>query len=354
MNTAWGFDVTPISVAFYVFLSLKYVVVIFVLLIENVGLYDLGPSDQEHAIVLRYQKIGSTLKLPPTWITMVEGAVFMPMLMIEGMLNNGELWIQGNAGNFFDYDVVLLVVIDSILYLKLNLTYALEIFAPRPYSIKDVLFALFNSVVTLTLTYLFITYHLTLFTSIRFDLAARPLVIVMMLLALIHNTLASFTSMLLQGIIFRCRALVGSELRVKMVNLYLRWFSGSIVWIIINVLAYITIFALYVIVYIVAVLMLTAATPDPGVSAMVLVVGILAIVVNTFLLLNLIYGILKRGGSYFGRYFRCSRAALPCFIRIRASWIPEIAFNCSSYATEMNAILAECHATFRLNSDMRL
>ena len=273
--------------------------------------------------------------------------------MIEGMLNNGELFIEGNAQNFFPYDVVILVVIDSLMYLKLNLLYILEIFRPRPFPIRDVIYSLINAVVTLTLTFLFIVYHASLWQRIGFNLAADPLLIIMLISALVHNTIASYTSMLLQGIVFRCRALRGSEFRIDLVNSYLRWFSGAWYWMIINFLVYALTFALYVIFYIVAVKMLTVTTPDPGINALILVVGILSLVMTTWLLLNLIYGILKRLGSYYGNYFRCSRASLPCFIRIRASWIPEIAFNCSSYAKEMNAILSECGGGWSFNSDMR-
>merc|ERR1719197_2007247 len=146
--------------------------------------------------------------------------------MIEGMINNGEFRIAQDVADLFPYDVVVLVVIDSVLYLKLHLSYVLDIFGPKPYNIRDVIYAMINVVVTLVFTFLFICYHLAEWNNVQFSLVREPLLIVMLIIPLIHNTLASFTSMLLQGIVFRCRALKGSPLRIDLVTLYLRWFSG--------------------------------------------------------------------------------------------------------------------------------
>ena len=59
INTNWaGVNVFPISVAFYIFIALKYSLVIFIILYETIGLYHLGPHDQEKAIMARYQGEG--------------------------------------------------------------------------------------------------------------------------------------------------------------------------------------------------------------------------------------------------------------------------------------------------------
>jgi hypothetical protein len=177
----------------------------------------------------------------------------------------------------------------------------------------------------------------------------------MMVIALIHNTVSSFTSMLLQGIEFRCRALFGSELRIKLVNVYLNWFSGHPLWIVLNILAYCFCFAIYVLCYVVGIRILTATYGDGAVQAMVYVVAIANLVITTFLMLNFIYGCLKRAGSQFGSRFGCARNPLRMF-RFTAkcsSWIPEVAFNNSSYATALNRVIRECGAGWTFTFDMR-
>lgn len=76
-----NFDSTAIRIVYYVFFSLKYSLVIFIGLYENVGLYRLSPSEQEDMIRARWTRIGHKLHLPGTWITMAEvgGVVDLPV-----------------------------------------------------------------------------------------------------------------------------------------------------------------------------------------------------------------------------------------------------------------------------------
>jgi len=345
-----GIEGTGVGIAFFVFSSLKYLIAIFVILMENVKLYNLNPIDQEKQIKYRYQSIGQKVYLPPGWITMLEGGIFIPLLIVEGMISNFEIR-QCDIGDLFPYDMVVTVVIDAVFYVKLFLSFTLEIYRPRPYQIPMVIYAMLQPFVTLCYTFLFVVYQLA--RDQGFNLSG--LSIVMMVIALVHNTVASFSSMLLQGIEFRCRALFGSDLRIKLVNVYLNWFSGAWYYIILNVIAYGFCFAMYVIVYVIAADVLVYTNPDPGISALVYVVAIMTLIINTWLLLNYFYAVLKRAGSQWGSRFGCSRNPLRMF-RFTAkcsSWIPEVAFNNSSYSTALNRVIRECGAGWTFTFDMR-
>ncbi len=49
----------------------------------------------------------------------------MPLVIVEGMLINAES-VGGQLGDLFPYDVVILLLLDSLLYIKLNLFFILE------------------------------------------------------------------------------------------------------------------------------------------------------------------------------------------------------------------------------------
>lgn len=124
-------------------------------------MWRLSPNEQEHVIKERYAKIARALRiLPPTWITFLESIIFVPLVALDGMLNNGQQ-IQGtNYSQLVPYDVVILLALDSILYLKMTLQFNMEVHGPRPYYVADIMYQMVLGVCTLAFTFLFVTYHL--------------------------------------------------------------------------------------------------------------------------------------------------------------------------------------------------
>jgi hypothetical protein len=147
---------------------------------------------------------------------MVEGAIFVSLVIIEGMITNVENVVTSSIGDLFPYDVVVLLCLDSILYLKLNLFFLLEgrkrfmfrlvlqitssvhiVHGPtnmkgQQFSIPDILYNLVMVMVTLSYCYLFVTYHLTLLGTVKcvgigFDISNQGLLIVMIVICITHN-----------------------------------------------------------------------------------------------------------------------------------------------------------------------
>lgn len=130
-----------------------------------------------------------------------------------------------------------------------------------------------------------------------------------------------------------------------------RWFSRHYGWMFLNLCLYVWCFGSYVIILIAA--SLTLNTPsstlaaDPAIRGMTIIVSILAIVLTAWLLVNLVYGMLKRLGSYFPRTFGRLNGLTRFCQCCRCTWLYPIQFNCSSYAAAMNQVLGECNASFR-------
>ena len=70
-------------------------------------------------------EITKAFKLPSTWITILEGIIFLPLIMIDGMIINGE-YVLGDIGDLFPYDSVVLMCIDTALYVKLQVFFFLQ------------------------------------------------------------------------------------------------------------------------------------------------------------------------------------------------------------------------------------
>lgn len=220
------------------------------------------------------------------------------------------------------------------------------------YMIPDIMYALVLVIVTLSYTYLFVTYHLAFVASIGFALTRQPLMIVMIVIAVSHNATAGFTSMLRQAIIHRSRALAGSDAKSRQINVYIRWFSRSLLWMFLNLCLYTWQYAVYALVISVSGIILTTPVADPAVRGMIVIVAVLSLTLTVWLLIQLIYGTLKRLGSYFPSFCcGCNRGVLPCFACLHFWWLPPIELNCRSYADAMNETLGQCQASFRLDGD---
>lgn len=150
--------------------------------------------------------------------------------------------------DIFPYDTVVLVALDSILYLKMQLQFNMDVHGRNPYHIADIMYQMLLAICTLSFTFVFVTYHLrevrvssvAIFfffshiffllllnvliqvATIAFQLTLAPYSIVILVVALQHSFSAGFSSMLLQAIVHRSRSLAGSDAKVKYLNIYIK------------------------------------------------------------------------------------------------------------------------------------
>ena len=349
-----------IRIAFYVFVGLKLALVISIILVENLFLYHQGPLEQEETIKKRWNTIGRKMFLPGTWVSMVEVGIFVPLTIIEGMITNGEIYMSVrypasdvDLEGFIPYEGIILLILDSILYLKLCLFYSIEVHGrPRPYKIPDLMYNMVMSVVTLAFVYVYVVYHLAnmFAASIDYNIGAAPLLIVVIVIAITHQITAGYTTMLLQAMIHRSRALGKSEAKVKQVELYIKWLSTHPIAIILNIIVYCWQFASYVIMIYVASSTINLKTGDGAIDAMILVVSVLALVLLSWLLINFVYGSLKRLGSLvpFVAAIGSPLTRIPT-----PSWMWPIQFNNISYSKTLNQIISDCGGGFAVDDFVR-
>jgi len=129
------------------------------------------------------------------------------------------------------------------------------------------------------------------------------------------------------------------KIRMAALNLYIRWFWFHPVMLIINLAVYAGTWFMYIIVY-----QITAAfflegnlRPEWFLQGSFVAVFIVVNVLTIFFMINLAYATLKRLGVFCARCFGC-----PCRYPLDAT----------TYAKPMNRALAECGASFRMNTHM--
>ena len=213
------------------------------------------------------------------------------------------------------------------------------------------------SVVNLVFVYVGVVYHLSLMfiANVGYNIGNAPLLIVVVIIAITHPITSGYTSMLAQAMIHRARALGKSEAKVKQVEIYIRWLSHHPVAIVLNFIVYLWQFASYVIIVLVTSLTINGVLPPtaPGadaIRAMILIVSVLALVLTSWLLINFIYGSLKRLGSVFSVVDRIgaplSRLPVPSFME-------PIQFNNKSYSKALNKIISDCGGGFQVDDFVR-
>ena len=96
---------------------------------------------------------------------MLEGLVFIPVIVIEGMLVNTELFLSGgrDVGDIFPFDSIILLTLDAFLYIKLKIAVSRNIHSTEDGGWVDVAamaWAIALIVYELLLCVLFILFHL--------------------------------------------------------------------------------------------------------------------------------------------------------------------------------------------------
>lgn len=321
----WGdLNMKDIEIAFYFFQAVKFLIIIFTLVTERFDTLD----DQ---IAIKLSKIG----VRSDWKELLESLIFIPSVIIDGMLINAEFYI-GDSGNAFAGDGIVLLVIDTILWVLLCNKILLKQYSNKnepPYQIKEFGYALFSFYYTVLLVFLFIVEHKRVINVSRMNLTT-PLIIILVN-SLTHAYVCAYSSMMAQGITMFDKALRGSQARVTQLKIFINYLRIAPLPILITLFFLGYTIWLYVSVWIFCMnghRNLQNVDSDEA-EGMIKAVYYLVLIFTAFLCVNLLHAIIKRFGGWLNWRYR----------------IGPICFDCSSYAEKINTILSQCTANFHLD-----
>eukprot|EP01112_Ceratiomyxa_fruticulosa_P009638 TRINITY_DN2522_c0_g1_i2.p1 TRINITY_DN2522_c0_g1~~TRINITY_DN2522_c0_g1_i2.p1 ORF type:complete len:319 (-),score=55.91 TRINITY_DN2522_c0_g1_i2:44-1000(-) len=311
----------PISIAFYVFAALKYALLVFEILTE----YFFEELDEK--ITIKLYRLG----IRSDWNSILSAVIFIPSIVIDGMLLNAERLTSIGAANFFDGDQIILTIIDTLLWIKLCVRLILNLHSNKgrpPFHIKGFFYDLINFIFTLILLLLYILVHLD--TISRTGMAVTPQMAIVLVNALTHTYICAYTSMMAHGILALDRALKGSKARIKQLKLFIRYLRHAPIPIIFTLGFFAYTGYVYASLWIVSI-SIAAGVQNPGaLQGAIYTVVIVLDVFLAFYCLNGYIAFMRRMGGYFGW-----RRPLP---------------DCSKYAEQINTILGQCSANFRMDS----
>jgi len=329
-NNWEGLDVAPIQIAFYIFQAIKYVMLFFFIFLEH---FD---EELDDKITYKFARIG----VRSDWKGIIEGLIFVPCVIIDGMLLNAEFYIA-DLGNFFSGDGVIMITIDVILWIKLCTQLLLNQYSAKgrpPYLVKLFAYALIIFFYSVLLVFLFLLEHLQNLQRTK-SMQLTPLMINTLICALTHSYVCSYTSMMFPGIMVLDRALRGSKARVRQLKVFIRFLQLHPIAILFTIGFHAYTWYIYLIIIYVSLQDVITVTADSSdfdyLQGATFAVMILVDIWTIFFFINLGFAGLRRLGGYLDIHFRIWRFSFP---------------DCSAYATEINSILGQCAANFRINN----
>jgi len=236
--------------------------------------------------------------------------------------------------------------VDTLIFVKFGIIDTLEAYQHNyVYKVRSIFYSLSEFFYSLILSFTFIFYHAAVVLP---STVLNTEAILLLVVILAHPVFSRYTSMCVQGIKSannskRIRS--APKARLFALNMYVRWFWWHPAMMIFNLFAYGSTFFLYFVIYTVSARLVNylentdpASLPEPALQGCVLGLTILALIYTVFYMVNLVYALLKRMGSFLSRCCGCS-----C----------NFPFDCSTYAKAMNQGLQECGASFRMNQHMQ-
>jgi len=247
---------------------------------------------------------------------------------------------------FFPYDGVVLLAIEILLFLKRELINILKNYNWNyRYKVLSIFYASCDLMYQLYLIFLFIVCFLIgLSEYATTSIAGQEDTIVVLVIALTHPLFSRWTSMCVQGIkaiSSNKRLREAPQIRILALNFYIRWFWFHPLMLILNLAVYAATWFMYISVYTWTALFFSEGKqnlrPEWPIQGAMIATFICVNVFTVFYMINLAYATLKRLGVFFAKCFGC-----PC----------RYPFDATSYAKPMNRALAECGASFRMNTHM--
>jgi len=283
--------------------------------------------------------------LPPNWAELAANWIFIPSILLDGILYNCKSYLHPTKG-ITGYWPVLLMSLDTILFLKFGIIDTLEAYQINYiYKIRAIFYSFCEFMYTIVLIFLFIFINgVDINRSGTVNLSVSAILV--LIVAILHPLICRFTSMALQGIksVNNSKRIKSApKVRLAALNLYVRWFWFHPLMLLLNAIVYGGTMYLYISIYTVSAIMQASVVGvdlDAILQGCLLAVIILANIFTVFYMINLAYALLKRLGTFFGKCcgFNCN------------CW--KFQFDCSTYAKAMNQGLQECGATFRMNNHM--
>jgi len=319
----WGdLQMNQTFIAFYIFMSLKYALLIVEVLLE----YKFEEIDDK--ITYKLARIG----IRSDWKGLLHSLIFVPSVIIDGLMNNAEYY-TGNNQNIFVDDGIIMIAIDTLIWLKLVVRLLLHQYSAGgkpPYYLKHFAYALVIHFFSLLLVLLLIFEHLRLIHVIGMNIGSQPVLLILLINALTHSYVCSFSSMMASQIVALDRALRGSKARIKQLKLFIRFLQRSIV----GVLSTLIVMGYSLYIYISVWVVLVSITYDnfrseSAIQGAIFAVIIVMYIFNAFFTINYGYAFAKRLGGYLSW-----RSPFP---------------NCSTYSAAINGILSQCSANFGLD-----
>jgi len=327
-----------VAIAFYVFFPLKYVLIIYVIL-----------EDEVVAVKNFSIRVANTGWVPPNWAELAEAWVFVPAIIVDGIFYNCEYDLYAtNAGDFSPYDSLAMMMLDTVLFIKFGIIDALKSYTIHyRYKVIAIFYAMCEFLYTLCLIFVVIFIDLLDVLETQTTTPSTDFILVLVV-ALLHPIVSRFTSMCLQGIksANSSRQLrAAPKARIAALNFYVRWFWFHPLMLILNMAIYGGTFYLYISIYFVTAHLQPRiqARSEAFIQGFLIGLLILVNIFTVFYMVNLSYAILKRMGTFFRKCCGCACPAFCC---------GKITLDCSSYAKAMNRGLEECQASFRMNADM--
>jgi len=325
-----GLDIGAIRIAFYVInVGLKYLLLIAGYLLE-------------YKFTNIKMRITVYLGLRPDWLELLEGFVFIPSVIIDGFLVNAEFFVN-DTGDLFDYDSIVLLVLDTILYIKFVIMFTLQLHRAEPvgywwtYHVLAIMYSLLMFIYNLTVIFLLVLVHLNAIEESGMDVTVDMWLLIFNVV--VHQYLSSYSSMVNQGITTLHRGFKQMpKLEAKQIRIFLIYFREVWYMMLINVVVYAVTYYMYAVVWLITARVATSIRDEVVLKIGIYMVLVLANVLNGFFMVNLIYGTLKRIGSW-----------LRCSIQLNDN----IGLDCRTYAKQINKIIAG-RASFSCDVHMQI
>eukprot|EP00457_Paulinella_chromatophora_P008107 gb/GEZN01008134.1/.p1 GENE.gb/GEZN01008134.1/~~gb/GEZN01008134.1/.p1 ORF type:complete len:406 (+),score=-12.26 gb/GEZN01008134.1/:223-1440(+) len=323
----WGsLDMQGIRIAFFVFTAVKYCLVIAVLYMEH----------WETRVPGLRERVSYNLHIRIDWPEISEALIFIPMILIDGLIINAE-YTLGDIGDIFPYDGVILIVLDVLMYVKMMLFFILKVWTEDytyAYDIKNIVFSCLSFLYTLFLIFLVVVVHLNeVFVT---GMAPTRNFGIALCAALTHFYISSYSSMIAQNILFLDKLLKkgDQQARLNQLLIFIKYFRhNDPLWILINIACYGFTLYLYISVLAITGHLFSNRRPEVFIQACISTLLLFITILTAFFIANWVFAVLKRIGVFIG----CRSP-----------------FDCTTYAQAVNLILSQCRANFVMDTAMQV
>eukprot|EP00300_Choanocystis_sp_HF-7_P021272 c20759_g9_i2.p2 GENE.c20759_g9_i2~~c20759_g9_i2.p2 ORF type:complete len:398 (+),score=73.76 c20759_g9_i2:45-1238(+) len=287
-------NIAPARISFYIFnVALKYLLLIANVVIENY--FEEWPT-----------QVAIKLRIRPDWMETLEGLIFVPCLLIDGVLLNAEYFL-GSVGDVVDYDSVAMTLLDTLLFTKATVFALTDLHSERGRCVYDLIaiaYGMASYAYSMTLVFLFLSIHVDAVSST--GMAVTDSMAVVLVCILTHSYVSAYSSMVRQGIIALDRALKHTQFRVRQLRAFIVYFSGHWFWRLVTLLVYLFVLFIYIAVFVIAPTVSLSGRREGVLKGWILANLVLVLTGNCFYFVNLLFNVLKRMGAMFGwRYPFC-------------------------------------------------